>query len=300
MCESVKAISGAVAAVLYEPEAGSGHLHCTAATEFGVSAIGVAADSSSAVFESFRSRRPKLITESVGTHVGSTELWEASGRPSSVLYQPLLIGDVQLGVLVVGWPDSVRAEGSRATVTALLAHEAAAVIARADAMDQLSDEAQTDPLTGLPNRRAWDAHFKRVVGDGQQLVVAILDFDHFKEFNDTQGHPAGDRLLKETAAAWRDELREGDFLSRLGGEEFGLLLADCDLPTASEVVERLRGQVSRGRTCSAGLAAREDRESGESLVSRADRALYRAKALGRDRAHIDELGEDIAPASTGD
>jgi diguanylate cyclase (GGDEF)-like protein len=300
VCEAAKTISGGVAALLYEPVAGTAELRCTAATDLDVPAIGVRADPSSAAFEAFRSRSRKLVTEDVQAHVGSKKLWEASGRPASVLYQPLLRGDVQLGVLVVSWPDNVRAEGSRATVVALLAHEAAAVIARADAMDQLSDEAQTDPLTGLPNRRAWDAHFKRVVGAGQQLVFALLDFDHFKQFNDTQGHPAGDRLLKETAAAWRDELREGDFLSRLGGEEFGLVLTDCDLQTATDVVERLRRHVSMGRTCSAGLAVHENGESAESLVSRADRALYRAKALGRDRAHVDELGEDIAPSSAND
>ena len=125
-------------------------------------------------------------------------------------------------------------------MVALLAHEVAAVISRADALDHLSDEALTDALTGLPNRRAWERQLRQLSAVGQQLAIGMLDLDHFKEFNDTYGHPAGDRLLKETAAAWRDQLRPGDVLARVGGEEFGLLLLDCDAHTASEVVDRLR------------------------------------------------------------
>ena len=114
----------------------------------------------------------------------------------------------------------------------------------------------------------------------------MLDFDHFKAFNDTNGHPAGDRLLKEAAAAWRDQLRAGDMLARIGGEEFALMLVDCEIETATEVVERLRGNMPQGRTCSAGLAVRTDGESAESIITRADRALYRAKADGRNRVAL--------------
>ena len=71
----------------------------------------------------------------------------------------------------------------------------------------------------------------------------MFDLDHFKEFNDTYGHPAGDRLLKATTAAWREQVRSGDLLARLGGEEFGLLLINCDTARATEVIERLRGVV---------------------------------------------------------
>jgi GGDEF domain-containing protein len=115
-------------------------------------------------------------------------------------------------------------EGARATVVALLAHGVAAVISSADALDHLSDEALTDALTGLPNRRAWDRQLRQLSAAGQPSGVGMLDLDHFKQFNDTHGHPVGDRLLKETAAAWRDQLCVGDILARIGGEEFGLLL----------------------------------------------------------------------------
>ncbi len=101
-------------------------------------------------------------------------------------------------------------------VASLLAHEVAAVIDRADVIEQLTDEALTDPLTGLPNRRAWDAQLAQAMKAGREPVaVAMFDIDHFKQFNDSYGHPAGDRLLREAAAAWKAEIRSGDFLARL-------------------------------------------------------------------------------------
>jgi len=187
----------------------------------------------------------------------------------------------------------VKADGSRFVLAdptclsvALLAHEAAGAIARADAMDNLADEAQTDALTGLPNRRAWDAHLKRAMAEQQVCAIAILDFDRFKQFNDTYGHPAGDRLLKETAAAWRDQLRAVDVLARIGGEEFGLLLPDCDAVTAQHITDRLRRHVAHDRTCSVGIAVREPSETTDAVIARADLALYQAKARGRDRTHL--------------
>jgi diguanylate cyclase (GGDEF)-like protein len=157
------------------------------------------------------------------------------------------------------------------------------VIERADRMSRLSDMASTDPLTGLPNRRAWDARVEQVLATEQRFAVAMIDFDYFKEYNDTYGHPAGDRLLKETAAIWREQLRTGDLLARLGGEEFGLLLLDCDPARAAEVIERLRKLIYRERTCSIGFAERRPGENAEAVMARADAALYEAKSSGRDR-----------------
>ena len=203
-----------------------------------------------------------------------------------MLYQPLTRHGVALGVLVIGWSEAIGSGGTHTTIASLLAHEAAAVIARADVMDDLADAAQTDPLTGLPNRRAWDAQVKHASAEGSRLVIAMIDFDHFKTFNDTYGHPAGDRLLKATAAAWREQLRGNDLLARLGGEEFGLLLRDCDASVAAEVTERLRSSVSDNWTCSAGIAVGEPGESPDAIIVRADRALYEAKTAGRDRTQL--------------
>jgi diguanylate cyclase (GGDEF)-like protein len=285
VCGAAQHISGATVALLYEPDA-DGRLACTATAGMRAVAVASAPQPDGAAAEAFDTGRPVLAAEDVAARIGGEQLWVAAGRPCAVLFQPLLRQGVALGVLVVGWTEAVPAGDPRPAVTALLAHEAASVIARADAMSTLAGEAQTDPLTGLPNRRAWDTQIQRALSAETPLVVVMLDFDNFKEFNDTHGHPAGDRLLKETAAAWRDQIRGGDLLARLGGEEFGLLLRRCDAATAVEVTERLRRHVSGGRTCSAGITIAGAGEDAEAIVARADRALYEAKARGRDRVHL--------------
>ncbi len=288
-CEAVMEISNATCALLFEPLADSDQLLCTATAGLNADMNQVMVHRRSAAYGAMRTGRPVLITEDVEAHIGLTEAWIAAGRPSSVLYQPLLRGDASLGVLISGWPSQVRPEGPRATAVALLAHEVAAVISRADALDHLNDEALTDELTGLPNRRAWERHLRQLSAAGQQLAIGMLDLDHFKEFNDTHGHPAGDRLLKETAAAWRDQLRTGDILARIGGEEFGLLLLDCDTDSATEVIDRLRAQVTHNRTCSAGIATKAPDEAPHAAVERADTALYHAKAHGRDQVALAQI-----------
>ena len=147
--------------------------------------------------------------------------------------------------------------------------------------------ALTDPLTGLANRRAWDEELSRELARAQRehqpLCVAMLDLDHFKRFNDEHGHQAGDRLLKQLAATWREVLRPTDVVVRYGGEEFVVLLSNCGIEVAVEVIERLRRATPGGQTCSAGVALWNRTEAPNALVSRADAALYRAKREGRDR-----------------
>lgn len=160
-----------------------------------------------------------------------------------------------------------------------------AVVMR-DQLAQMSDMASTDPLTGLPNRRAWDLRLREAALDGERVMLAMLDLDRFKHYNDTHGHPAGDRLLRETAAVWREELRAGDFLARIGGEEFALLLPATSPGDASAVIERLRARVPYEQTCSAGIVAGRTGEGAETLTARADEALYVSKAGGRDRVTV--------------
>jgi diguanylate cyclase (GGDEF)-like protein len=288
VCVAAKTIGRASVAVLFEPVPGGSTMRSSAFTGLDdgsheLAGTEISLERPSAVRDVFRSGRSLLIDEDVAAHVGSTELWKASGMPRTVLYEPLLRGAETIGVLIVGWPGDVKADGPRIKVVELLAHEAAAVLTRADALSALSDQASTDPLTGLPNRRAWDARVSEALGEGARFTVAMLDFDHFKEYNDTHGHPAGDRLLKETAAMWREQVRSGDLLARLGGEEFGLLLLNCHPERVREVIERLRGAVYHDRTCSVGFAVHRPGESAEQVTARADAALYEAKESGRDR-----------------
>jgi diguanylate cyclase (GGDEF)-like protein len=155
---------------------------------------------------------------------------------------------------------------------------------------RLGELAALDELTGLPNRRTWAAELQRAIArahrDGTPLSIALLDLDHFKRFNDEFGHQAGDRVLRTAAAAWRAALRSVDDLGRYGGEEFIVQLPGAHDAEAAEIIERLREETPSGPTFSAGVAAWDGRETAEELIARADRALYAAKAAGRDRVTV--------------
>lgn len=282
ICRAALAISDATVAILFEPDLATDGLRCTASAGTYRPALLPAIGSADPVATVLRSGRGRLLSEPITEAVAGPGLWEACGEASSLLLQPLLRGDTPVGVLVVAWSANVVVTGGRETVVQLLAHEAALVIDRADEVRHLVGMAETDPLTGLPNRRAWDARLAGVTADDEQVAVAMIDIDHFKRFNDAYGHLAGDDLLRETAAAWRVLLRSNDLLARVGGEEFGLLLANCSPSAATEVTERLRVAVAGGQTASAGLAVRHPGEPLESVLERADQALYDAKAYGRD------------------
>lgn len=150
-----------------------------------------------------------------------------------------------------------------------------------------------DELTGLPNRRGWDAALETgiAVADrrGEPLCLAQIDVDEFKRVNDVGGHEAGDRLLAALATTWHALLRPGDVLARTGGDEFALLLPACDLTEGREVAERLRA-ACEGATCSIGLACRGAGEDPTALARRADALLYEAKRLGRDRLCAQQPG----------
>lgn len=165
---------------------------------------------------------------------------------------------------------------------------------------ELERLASTDTLTGLPNRRVWEdalpRELARSVRTGSPVAIAILDVDHFKDYNDSQGHQGGDLLLKEIAAMWPSELRDSDLLSRHGGEEFALLLPDCGTADLAAVVEKVRRAMPSGVTASAGAAVWDGVEEAEVLIRRADDALYAAKRDGRDRTVIAGHGSRPEPA----
>ena len=154
-------------------------------------------------------------------------------------------------------------------------------------LGEVQDLARHDALTGLPNRRVLQELLPREMARTRRnespLSLAIVDIDHFKQYNDTHGHLAGDEVLRACAREWDEVLRGEDTLVRFGGEEFLVLLPDTAPDPAAEIVERLRAKTPMGQTCSAGLASWDHVESIDDLLRRADDALYLAKASGRDQ-----------------
>ena len=164
--------------------------------------------------------------------------------------------------------------------------------------------AVTDPLTGLHNRRYGLFELDRMLARADRTVaVMMLDIDHFKRVNDTHGHSVGDRVLTLVARRLRAQLRAGDLLARIGGEEFLVALPDCDRATALDCAERLRAAIAEQGFAVAGpgtplpvtmsvgiaLSGPHGAETGQNLIDRADAALYGAKALGRDQVTLSSL-----------
>lgn len=159
---------------------------------------------------------------------------------------------------------------------------------------ELEALATSDALTGLPNRRAFFDALESDQGRRRPSAIAILDVDHFKRVNDAHGHPVGDRLLRAVAAVLRQTVRTSDTVSRIGGEEFAILMPGTTVHQAMQACERLRAAVeahvlllgSSGQvrvSISVGVAARAPVETPESWIGKADKALYRAKKAGRNR-----------------
>jgi diguanylate cyclase (GGDEF)-like protein len=266
ICSAARAITGADFALLIEPDAdGSLELVAWVGEPLRYDAEDAAAAERVYVTKSGR------FAEQRGLH-----------------FEPVLRDDVAAGVLVVGWQRPLDGLGEAAqSGLRMLAAEAAIAIDRAELLGRLEESARTDDVLGLPNRRAWERELPRELAratrDGSGVCVAMLDVDHFKRFNDARGHQAGDLLLRQTVAAWAEQVRASDMLARYGGDEFALLLPGCTLADAETLVQRLRVVTPEGQTVSAGLACWDGRESPEHLVGRADSALYAAKRGGRDR-----------------
>jgi diguanylate cyclase (GGDEF)-like protein len=175
------------------------------------------------------------------------------------------------------------------------------VWSRHERMQELALQASQDPLTGLKNRRRFEEDLRAELARSHRYGVAgallMMDLDHFKQVNDTLGHPAGDRVLAEIAGVLRGRVRETDVLARIGGDEFAIVLPRCELKEAEEVSgeiiaairERMRAEPQvPSITASIGIApfGVGERLSYETVLDRADAALYAAKGSGRDRMKV--------------
>ena len=168
--------------------------------------------------------------------------------------------------------------------------------ARIEAVMRRAELGRRDALTGLSNRRTFDEHLDSMLAreraTGQSFALVIFDIDHFKQINDTQGHPEGDRVLQDVARIAARQLRAGEQIFRIGGEEFGIVIPG-DGATGVTVAERVRTAVQnevrepRLPTLSAGVASfPHDAQTREALFQAADLALYAAKQSGRNAVSL--------------
>jgi diguanylate cyclase (GGDEF)-like protein len=185
------------------------------------------------------------------------------------------------------------------------------VTAQVELVRNLRQYAETDPLTGIANRRRFfsglEEECERCKRYGTTFSVLILDVDHFKTVNDSYGHPVGDMVLSVVSKRIADCLRASDLLARYGGEEFAVLLPFTGEDGALAVAERIRLEIAHAPvdcdghsipvTASIGVACYQDEADSDLLLRDADRALYRAKDAGRNRveAWLPELGAAVGP-----
>jgi diguanylate cyclase (GGDEF)-like protein/PAS domain S-box-containing protein len=291
LCRSIQDLARADEVALLEPD-GAGNLVITAEGG-GLLPLGLSLSfevDEAVALEVFRSRSGRFVGD-IATEARHCRALQRTSDLRSGHYEPLVREGEVIGVLFVGTRE-LRAKdaGGIDALMRLLAAEAASALAFSDLMAALDKRARTDQLTGVPNRRTWDhelpRELSRATRTGAPVSLAILDLDHFKTYNDTHGHPAGDRLLRVAAAAWSERLRTTDVLARYGGEEFAVLLPACDETSAAKVTEQLRAAVPGDSTCSIGVVTWDGAETADELVARADAALYRAKDAGRDRVVV--------------
>ena len=226
---------------------------------------------------SLRSGETYVVTDAERDDRVEREACRRAGVRSMVVV-PLLHDGRGTGILKVysHEPDAFGASTARALT--VLAGIIGTALARADLMRELREQAATDELTGLLNRRALFNHLELAIARARRahlpLAVVVLDVDGLKEVNDRQGHRAGDRLLADAAAAWQSLVREVDVVGRIGGDEFAIVLEGADERTLGDVIDRL---AASGIHASAGGALWNRLEPAAALLARADGEMYERK-----------------------
>ena len=172
-------------------------------------------------------------------------------------------------------------------------------------METIRNEAYTDSLTTIPNRKKFDLEIVRLVAEARDektpISMIFIDIDHFKSFNDTYGHQIGDQVLRLVAKAFRESLKGQDFFCRYGGEEFVIVLPKTPIEGAAKIADILRQNIKNkdiknkitnekltSVTISSGVAELKAKEEVQKWIARADRSLYKAKQQGRNCVVIAE------------
>lgn len=219
---------------------------------------------------------------------------------------PLIAHGELLGLFSVTAPDASALPDARRRLAMTVAEHTALALANLKLTETLRSQSIRDPLTGLFNRRymeeSLEREMRRAVRSRQPVGIIMIDLDHFKEFNDTYGHDAGDALLRMVGQMLQRGVRAEDIACRYGGEEFTLILPEASLLEAAQRAEYLRQAVKQlpvlhrkqtlsPVTFSAGVAVYPDHgPTAEAVLRAADMALYHAKARGRDRVSVNRAG----------
>ena len=285
VCEAACEVTSAPVAFLLEPSGRDFVSTAMAGVELQPVTIQPRADVGGGG-RAFTSKETYFVADARNHPALAAPLVDATGARSAV-FEPVLRDGAVAGVLIVVWQLPLEElPDAPAGVLRLLATQAAVAIEHAALRRRVDAMTLTDGLTGLVTARAWDEELPREIARARRadapLSVAIIDIDHMGAFNMLRGEREGDRLVKETAARWRSELREVDLLARLDGVEFGLVLPGCGLGEAVDVLERVRAATPRDQTASAGVARWDGEEPAEFLLARCRDALAAAKATGRN------------------
>lgn len=234
-----------------------------------------------------------LSLEELRTLPGLTGVEVTPG--TEIIVYPLWSALGAVGLLGIVAPVSQDDNGSKNLQ--IYANFAAVALANATFIRQLEREAETDFLTGFFNKRSLRnmlfTELERTVRYGIPLSVIFVDVDNFKAYNDTYGHVAGDVVLQKASEIIKNSIRSVDIAGRYGGEEFVIILPGTEKEGAAKVAERIRKSIEiypfpyRQVTASLGIALAKNNDSVDSLLERADQALYQAKSQGKNRFYLD-------------
>ncbi|AZI57107.1 diguanylate cyclase [Nakamurella antarctica] len=221
--------------------------------------------------------------------------WTLYPQLQTILWEPIVDQGTVISLMMVGFCRRIeRLDDWSVTAARGLSAEAASALTATRMRLELEVMAQTDPLTGLANRRGWTLRLQELAArvPRVEVTIGLIDFDNFKKYNDTFGHEQGDLLLQDFARRARACLRSEDVIARWGGEEFVVALSAAEGRSEVAVFQQLRAAMSDGQTCSIGYAQMGVDETPAHCVRRADETLYLAKRSGRDQV----VGAELLPA----
>lgn len=239
--------------------------------------------------------REPLLCADIQKHKELVRLFE--GIPVCALFIfPIVVDGEVAGAILISVDHNYTLHESETQILTNIATQAGVALQNLASLNQVKKQADTDGLTGLYNRRYFNEKIEELVArakeDGSYLSLIMMDVDNFKKYNDTFGHPAGDKLLKIVAGVVSEAVREGDIVARYGGEEFVVILKNTSRETALQIAERIRSSVANipfgtlktQITISLGVGTLPDHASDKnSLLEFADQSLYYSKQSGKNR-----------------